>query len=150
MRTRWIPRIGVVVLFALVLVPLDTRTRAASPDDTQRSPFLWKIEGNGPPTYLYGTIHVPDPRVTELPSAVKAAFGASQAVFTEIRMDSADRASGYFTTRSDRDPELYARTSGVYWRADPDDAAIMDGRDDHKRAALIAERLTQWRAVRSA
>ena len=64
--------------------------------------------------------------------------------------DSADRASGYFTTRSDRDPELYARTSGVYWRADPDDASILDGRDDQKRAALIAERLTQWKSVRSA
>ena len=68
----------------------------------------------------------------------------------EIRIDSADRASGYFTTRSDRDPELYARTSGVYWRADPDDASILDGRDDQKRAALIAERLTQWKSVRSA
>jgi len=68
----------------------------------------------------------------------------------EIRLDAVDRASSYFTTRSDRDPELNARTSGVYWRADPDDAGIMDGRDDQKRAALIAERLTQWKSVRSA
>ena len=90
MRTRWIPRFGVVVLFALVLVPLDARTLTGlSPADTQPSPFLWKIEGGGRPTYLFGTIHVPDTRVVELPSAVKAAFGASQAVFTEIRMDSA-------------------------------------------------------------
>jgi Predicted nucleotide-binding protein containing TIR-like domain len=68
----------------------------------------------------------------------------------EIRLESADRASGYWTTRADADPNLNARTSGVYWRADPDDLGLMDGRDDKKRAALIAERLTQWKSVRSA
>ena len=47
-------------------------------------------------------------------------------------------------------PSLNARTSGVYWRADPDDISILDGRDDQKRAALIAERLTQWKSVRNA
>ena len=68
----------------------------------------------------------------------------------EIKLESADRASGYFTTRSDRDPDLNARTSGVYWRADPDDVDIFDGRDDAKRAALTAERLAQWKSVRNA
>jgi hypothetical protein len=68
----------------------------------------------------------------------------------EIKLESADRASGYFTTRSDTDPNVNARTSGVYWRADPDDVAILDGRDDQKRAALIAERLAQWKSVRNA
>jgi hypothetical protein len=68
----------------------------------------------------------------------------------EIRLESADRASGYFTTSSDNDPHLNARTSGVYWRADPDDASILDGRDDRRRAALIAERLTHWKSVRNA
>jgi uncharacterized protein YbaP (TraB family) len=82
------PRIGAVALFALVLVPLDVQTRPL-PADTPPAPFRWRIDGSGRPTYLYGTIHVPDPRVVELPSSVAAAFGASQAVFTEIRMDSA-------------------------------------------------------------
>jgi hypothetical protein len=68
----------------------------------------------------------------------------------EIRLESADRASGYFTTRADADPDLNARTAGVYWRADPDDIGILDGRDDQKRAALIAERLAQWKSVRNA
>ena len=68
----------------------------------------------------------------------------------EIRLESDDRASGYFTTRADTDPHVNARTSGVYWRADPDDTSILDGRDDQKRAALIAERLTQWKSVRNA
>jgi Predicted nucleotide-binding protein containing TIR-like domain len=68
----------------------------------------------------------------------------------EIRLESGDRASGYFTTHADAEPNLNARTAGVYWRADPDDISILDGRDDQKRAALIAERLSQWKSVRTA
>jgi hypothetical protein len=68
----------------------------------------------------------------------------------EIRLESADRATGYFTTRADGDPSLNARTSGLYWRADPEDVACMEGRDDQKRAALMAERLTQWKSARNA
>jgi len=68
----------------------------------------------------------------------------------EIRLESADRASGYFTTRADSDPNVNARTAGVYWRANPDDISILDGRDAQKRAALIAERLTQWKSLRNA
>jgi hypothetical protein len=67
----------------------------------------------------------------------------------EIKLESTDRASGYFTTRADADPNLNARTAGVYWRADPDDIRILDDRDDQKRAALIAKRLTQWKSVRN-
>ena len=67
----------------------------------------------------------------------------------EIRLESDDRASGYWTTRSDSDPDLNARTVGVYWRADPDDIGVMDGRDDKKRAALIADRMTEWKAFRN-
>ncbi|MCF2515388.1 nucleotide-binding protein [Sphingomonas sp. G124] len=67
----------------------------------------------------------------------------------EIRLESEDRASGYFTTRADSDPSINTRTSGVYWRADPGDISILDGRGDRERAALIAERLKEWEAVRN-
>ena len=67
----------------------------------------------------------------------------------EIRMESADCASGYFTTRADTQPGLNARTAGVYWRADPEDLSVLDGRDDRKRAELIAERLSQWKAMKN-
>lgn len=65
----------------------------------------------------------------------------------EILLESADRGSGYFTTRAENDPHLNARTVGVYWRADPGDVDVMDGRDDQKRVGLIAERLAQWKAA---
>ena len=68
----------------------------------------------------------------------------------EIKMESADRASGYWTTRADIDPSLNARTSGVFWRADPGDLSILDGSDDRKRAKLIAERLKRWKSIKNA
>lgn len=67
----------------------------------------------------------------------------------EIKLESGDRASGYFTTRADSDPNVNARTSGIYWRAEPGDISTLDDRDDQKRAALIADRLTQWKSVRN-
>src|SRR5207248_8784076 len=36
----------------------------------------------------------------------------------EMRVETTDRAAGYWTTRADRGPGLNARTSGVYLRAD--------------------------------
>ncbi len=45
----------------------------------------------------------------------------------EIKVETADRATGYWTTRSDRDPGLNARTAGVYLRADPSDFQVLDG-----------------------
>ena len=65
----------------------------------------------------------------------------------EIRLESADRANGYFTTRADGRPGVDARTSGVYWRAEPEDLAILDGADSTRRAELIAERLRSWKAI---
>jgi hypothetical protein len=68
----------------------------------------------------------------------------------EIRLESPDRASGYFTTRSDSDPNVNARTAGVYWRANPADISILDGSDAQKRAALITEQLARCKSFRNA
>ena len=68
----------------------------------------------------------------------------------EIRIESADRAAGYFTTRSETDPTVNARTSGVYWRADSGDMGILDGSDERQRAELIAERLRHWKSITNA
>jgi len=65
----------------------------------------------------------------------------------EIRLESVDRANGYFTTRAGADPTLNARTSGVYVRADPEDLSILDGADDRRRAELIADRLKRWMSI---
>jgi predicted nucleotide-binding protein len=68
----------------------------------------------------------------------------------EIRLESAERAAGYWTTRAASDPLVNVRTSGVYWRADPEDMRVLDGRDDQKRRELIAERLEHWKSFKGA
>jgi hypothetical protein len=68
----------------------------------------------------------------------------------EIRVETADRATGYWTTRSDRDPGLNARTAGVYLRADPSDLQVLDGGSEEERAQLIAQRLQEWKSAANA
>jgi len=65
----------------------------------------------------------------------------------EIRLESVDRASGYWTTRSEADPLLRERTSGVYLRADPADMRTLDGDDAAARADLMERRLREWKAI---
>jgi predicted nucleotide-binding protein with TIR-like domain len=68
----------------------------------------------------------------------------------EISVESAERATGYWTTRSERDPGQSARTSGVYLRADPADLQVLEGGSAEERAQLIARRLQEWQAAANA
>ena len=67
----------------------------------------------------------------------------------EIRVESADRAAGSWTLFG-KGPNVIITTSGVYLRAEPQDVTILDGRDDKKRAELLAERLRSWESIRNA
>jgi len=67
----------------------------------------------------------------------------------EIRVESADRAAGSWTLFG-KGPNVIIKTSGVYLRAEPQDVTILDGRDDKKRAELLAERLRSWESIRNA
>jgi hypothetical protein len=68
----------------------------------------------------------------------------------EIRLESTDRATGYWTTRSGHDIVLNARTAGVYQRADPADLRVLDSGSEEERAELIARRLREWRSAANA
>jgi hypothetical protein len=68
----------------------------------------------------------------------------------EISLETVDRGTGYWTTRSDRDPALNARTAGVYLRADPSDLQVLDGGSEEERAQLIAQRLQDWKSAANA
>ena len=65
----------------------------------------------------------------------------------EIRVESADRAAGYWTTFL---PSGIARTAGVFRRADAADLTTLDGSDGKKRAELIAQQLQCWESFRNA
>jgi hypothetical protein len=47
------------------------------------APLLWKISGQGAEAYLFGTMHVADPRVTNLHPSMEAAFLSVDAFYTE-------------------------------------------------------------------
>jgi uncharacterized protein len=64
-----------------------TAAPETGPAAAGKAPFLWRVEGRTP-TYLFGTIHVPDDRVLALAPSVTKAFAESTAVYTEIPMDS--------------------------------------------------------------
>jgi hypothetical protein len=65
----------------------------------------------------------------------------------EIKLESVDRADGHWTTRPQGGEGLYARTSGIYVRADPEDKAVLEGDDAAERAALIERRLEEWKSL---
>jgi hypothetical protein len=65
----------------------------------------------------------------------------------EIRVESPDRATGHWTTRSDRDSGLNARTAGIYLRADLLDLEVLDNGSENERAELIAQRLREWKSA---
>lgn len=53
--------------------------------------LLWRIEGSGAPvSHVFGTIHVGDKRVTQLPPAVTRALGEARSLSIEIGFDSSN------------------------------------------------------------
>ncbi|MHC4954740.1 MAG: TraB/GumN family protein [Planctomycetota bacterium] len=73
---------GLAFLF-LCLVP----SQADTPETPKANPFLWEAKHETGTAYLFGTIHIPDPRVMKLPPAVETAFARSDVVLTEIEFD---------------------------------------------------------------
>src|SRR5215510_837779 len=67
-------------LIISLVTPISAQIRATE------KPFLWRIDGPVP-SYLYGTVHVPDPRVLELPEVVRRALSASDVFNAEIPLD---------------------------------------------------------------
>jgi hypothetical protein len=62
---------------------------ATAPAAKHAKGLLWKIEKTGVmPSYLFGTIHSDDPRVTALPDAVATAFDNSHSFTMEALIDS--------------------------------------------------------------
>lgn len=71
----------VATLIALFALPA-----AAAPEPT-KNPFLWVVEKEGhTPSFLYGTMHVPDDRVLALPDVVEQALDRCDAFYAELDM----------------------------------------------------------------
>jgi uncharacterized protein YbaP (TraB family) len=63
------------------------------PVQTVASPFLWEGQAGTHHLALFGTIHVPDARVLDLPASVRAAFARADRVVTEIPLDASAQAA---------------------------------------------------------
>lgn len=82
LRRRSLPAILILLLSGIAGV--HAQSPAIQPT---QNPLLWRIEGPVP-SYLYGTIHIPDQRVLSIPDVVKKAIAVSDAVYTEVPFDS--------------------------------------------------------------
>ena len=58
----------------------------AAPDSTAHRPLFWRIGSNA---FVFGTIHLEDPRLTALPVAVAAALDSCDAFIAEVPLDPA-------------------------------------------------------------
>lgn len=82
-----------LILLALVVSVPPAVYSAPAPRPTSSAVarghgLLWKIKGAGdPPSYVFGTIHIADPRVTHLPPPVRQAFDHARSFTMEVRMD---------------------------------------------------------------
>ena len=65
----------------------DTPAAAADPAEPPE-PLLWVVEGE-PTIYLFGTIHIPDPRVKNFSTVLKRAIESSDVLWTELDMSPA-------------------------------------------------------------
>lgn len=73
---------------ALSCPPLQPAVGAAAQSIPHGQGLLWRLErGSARPSYLFGTIHVSDPRVVDIPAPVAAALRASHRFVMEALFD---------------------------------------------------------------
>ncbi|MDG2309559.1 MAG: TraB/GumN family protein [Planctomycetota bacterium] len=81
---KWIKYCAIAAL-TIGSIFISCSEGAPVPSVTEQNPLLWKVTSENNTSYLFGTMHVADPRVTTLAPAVEAAFAASDAIFTELK-----------------------------------------------------------------
>ena len=91
MNKKYLITTVVVILLVAALSFAYFSLQNKDPEDetlnVTKDPFLWRIEGENP-SYLFGSIHLPDERVLTLPDVVVEAIDEVDAVYTEVKLDS--------------------------------------------------------------
>ena len=70
-----------------LLILLFALTSLSMANEGLDNPFLWEVKKGEQAFYLFGTMHLGDPKLQILPKALKVAINKSDAVRTEIPMD---------------------------------------------------------------
>jgi uncharacterized protein YbaP (TraB family) len=74
--------------FLLSSLSLPAVAAWAAPDERFARGLLWRMSKKGvAPSHVFGTIHVADPRLAELPAAVRRALGAAKSLMLEFMPD---------------------------------------------------------------
>jgi len=74
--------------FLLSSLMLSAVPAWAAPDERFARGLLWRVSKKGvAPSHVFGTIHVADPRLAELPPAVRRAFGGARSLMLEFMPD---------------------------------------------------------------
>ena len=82
-KSAW--RTGVALLVVCGLL-----AAARTQDDEFTQGLLWRVEKTGvAPSYVFGTIHIDDKRVTALPEPVRESFDGAQSFTMEVSLDDA-------------------------------------------------------------
>jgi len=110
-----------------IVLTLIVLTLSSTADEVLNNPFLWKVEKENQTSYLFGTIHVPAPELSELPTNVKNAIEICDGVLTELDMNFMNQMkASQLMLRTDGKPlekilskELYARTEKVLKEINP-------------------------------
>jgi uncharacterized protein len=77
-----------LVAATLLLVIACAQAAAAAAPERYTQGLLWKVEAQGvAPSYVFGTAHVADPRVTRLPEPVRAAFDSATSFAMEVTLN---------------------------------------------------------------
>jgi uncharacterized protein YbaP (TraB family) len=75
-------------VFGLDCAPLEFADPVSSPVEYSHG-LLWRVESqSGAQSYLYGTIHLSDPRVTDVANPIQTKIRASQRFVMEVVLDS--------------------------------------------------------------
>lgn len=126
---------------ALSCPPLERSDARAETAVAHAKGLLWKVErGSTLASHLYGTIHVGDPRVTDLPAAVRSALEASRSFTMEATFDMENIAgfaeSMYYTDGT----QLEDKTGAALY------ARMLELLEGFGIPALAAEQLRPWAA----
>lgn len=84
-----LPWLGAVPVHAEDAAPAAPAPAPPAAPAPKPAPYLWLVEG---PTriYLFGTIHLPDPRVMSFPQVVRDAHAAADVVWGELSLEDQD------------------------------------------------------------
>lgn len=120
--TVFASRLSALASIALTLLAVAGSLALTRPSIAETLPYgeglLWRIETAGSaPSYLFGTIHLTDPRVTKLPPAVVKALDEANSLTLELIMNAetqselaaATRLTGDRTLNDILGEELYAQ-----------------------------------------